>query len=515
MKQVAIGVAILVFVVLTAFAYKNHVAAVEAAARIADLEKSQAEQLASVKSEVAALSKSIDRVAASIANAVAASRDASLRGLDGVEGRVQRSLAAVQGRLAEVSDEQVRLSGRLEAELAADQPPALPQAAPMAPAATEPEATPPAPQARSLEAAASLLVSAPTAEPAIPRPPQRASPALDLPMQRAMQQGTAFYETGRYADARERFAAVLEKQPENDEARRMHAFSLYLENPADSSSYGRIEADLQAFARGGDADPEALRVLGLVAMEQARWSEARDRFAQAIALEPGNPKDAKNAGLCSLRLGDATAARRALDAACALAPADAESWHYAGMACLESGDKDAALARFRRCLEIEGGFVAARVRAGTLLAELGRTSDALETLAPVRRLADAAAAIGDCHEQLGDAGSARSAWLEAIGLIRENSAADRRRVASLYAKLAGSALKSGAPALCIDYCRQGLARDAEAAMLRALLGAGQVALGEVDEGRRLLQEIADAYPGSDAGTLAAASLAGASSIGRP
>jgi TolA-binding protein len=52
-------------------------------------------------------------------------------------------------------------------------------------------------------------------------------------------------------------------------------------------------------------------------------------------------------------------------------------------------------------------------------------------------------------------------------------------------------------------------------MLRALLGASQVALGEVDEGRRLLREIADAYPGSDAATLAAASLATAPEGGRP
>ncbi len=338
---------------------------------------------------------------------------------------------------------------------------------------------------------------------------------MDLPLQRAMEQGTAFYESGRYADARERFAAVVEKQPENDQARLMHAFSLYRENPADSGSYGRIEADLQAFARGADADPEALRVLGLVAMEQARWSDARDRFAQAIALEPGNPEDAKNSGLCSLRLGDASAARRAFDEACACAPADAESWHYAGMACLEAGDNEGALARFRHCLEIDAGFVAARLRAGTTLAQLGRSSEALETLAPVRRFADAAAAIGDCYERLGDADSARRAWLEAIGLVRENSAADRRLVASLYTRLARSARQSGAHAQCVTYCRQGLARDAEAAMLRALLGASQVALGEVDEGRRLLQEIADAYPGSDAGALAAESLSTAPPGGRP
>ncbi len=343
---------------------------------------------------------------------------------------------------------------------------------------------------------------------AVPLPP----PEQDLRLQDLVRQAAELYRSGSYRAAREHAAAALALEPADRRARLLHGLSLYNENPTESGVYSRVEADLLAFEHGADADPEAVRVLARVAMEQGRWELARERLARAAALQPGRADDAKALGFCALRLGDRSGARGAFDGACTLAPNDAEAWHYAGIACMEMGEREAALARFARCLAIDASFAAARLRAGALLADLGRSSEALETLAPARRLPDAAALIGDCHERLGDASAARAAWLQAAAALREGGDADRLRAAGLYVRLARSAWQSGAYTDCIAYCSEGLRRT-ENPMLRALLGGSEVALGEVDKGRRLLQQIVDAHGGTEAGALAAASLAAASGIG--
>lgn len=452
MKPVAIGLAILAFVVLSVLVLTNHIQAASAAARMSALERSQTEQSAQIKAEVAALAAVVERLNAELESDSGAQRAAL--------SDIARTLSSLERR------EVVRTAA----------------------AAVHPPQTAPLPQPAR-----------------VPAPPVAEQ---DLRLQDSVRQAAALYRSGSYHAARERAAAALALEPGNAQARLLHGLSRYRENPADSSAHARVEADLLAFADGADADPEALRVLGSVAIEQGRWELARERLARAAALRPANAEDAKALGFCSLRLKDLAAARRAFDQACTLAPGDAEAWHYSAVACIEEGEQAAGLARLERCLQIDPGFVAARVRAGAVLAELGRSSEALQILAPARRLPEAATLIGDCLERLGEGQAARTAWLGAVQSLQKGGDADRLRVAGLYTRLARSAWQSSAHADCAVYCREGLSRD-ESPMLRALLGASQMALGEVDRGRRLLQEVVDAHAGTEAGALAAASLAAA------
>ena len=356
MKPVAIALAILLLVVLSVLALKNYTLSAAAEARIRGLEASHADQLAAVRAEISAVAGAIDAVAAALA----------LEGAD-----AQRSLALVHRRLSEVTAAQARLG-----ELLSD-------------ARVDPPGVTPAPPAASLVA------------------------EQDLRLQSAMEQATEHYAAGRFREARKLSAAVLEQQPDDPRARLLHGLSLYHENPGDSAAHERIESTLLPFAQGSDADARALRALGHLALEQGRWVQARDRLTRAAALEPASPRDAMAIGFCSLRLGDLAEAREAFDEACRLSPDDVEAWHFAGIACAEAGDREAALERFARCVSLDPGFAAARLRAGELLADLGRCGEALQMLDPIRRLPEAATTIGDCHERLGDAQAARSAWLEA------------------------------------------------------------------------------------------------------
>ena len=479
MKAAAVAVAVAFLVALLFFAVRTYIAGVETAVRLRVLEQAQEERLAAVHAEVEAVGVRLDEIAGALSDDVAKSRDAARRQLEVVEGRVQRSFSSVQGRLAQASVEQARMGERLSEELRT--------------ATSEIPAQVSAELHASLEAAAARLQVTPASE----------APELDLPLQREMEKAVALFDAGRYAEACERFSAVLDRQPGNDAARLYHAVSLYYDNPADSGSYARIEAEL-----AGSADPAALRVLGLVAVERQQWGQALGYLQRVVAAVPGNAIDAKMAGICSLRVQDHAGARRYLDLSCSLTDGDAEAWHYAGLSYLESGDAEAALARFSRCLQIDGDFTAARIKAAAALMALGRGRDALQVLAVPRRSAEAAALSGDCHERLGEAAEARAAWHEALGLIRENTAEDRRRAAELYLRLARSAWQSAAYAESVSFCREGLRRE-PAPLLQVYLGASQTELGEVEKGKRLLQEVVDSYPQTEACELAGRMLAAA------
>jgi tetratricopeptide (TPR) repeat protein len=306
----------------------------------------------------------------------------------------------------------------------------------------------------------------------------QAAPELDLRLQHASAEGVSLFREGRYAAARARFERVLREQPANRDARVLHAISLYRENPADSSRYALIESQL-----AGETSAEAQRVLGTIAMERGQWATARACFQAAAAADPGRAEDARSQGSCSLRLADYAAAARSLDAACSLDGDSAESWHLAGEAHLACGDAAGAADRFARCLRVDPAFAAARLELARALISLDRCAEALEALAPARGSAERAVLVGDARAWLGDGAAARAAWAEAIGLIRENTDADRQRVASLYRRIALSAFESSAHSECIANGREALLRGPDP-LVEERMSASLAALAVANRGRR-------------------------------
>ncbi|HVB34280.1 MAG TPA: tetratricopeptide repeat protein [Patescibacteria group bacterium] len=78
---------------------------------------------------------------------------------------------------------------------------------------------------------------------------------------------------------------------------------------------------------------------------------------------------------------DSNSRRQKLEAFLASHPEDAFGRYGLAMECARSGDNDAALDHFDRLFESHPEYVAAYFQCGQLLAKLGRTEQARQTLA--------------------------------------------------------------------------------------------------------------------------------------
>ena len=66
----------------------------------------------------------------------------------------------------------------------------------------------------------------------------------------------------------------------------------------------RLKRDLLQVTGLADEEPEVLRVLGLLAMEQNAWGEALEYFQQVVALQPDSAADLGIAGRLCLHQRD-------------------------------------------------------------------------------------------------------------------------------------------------------------------------------------------------------------------
>ena len=90
--------------------------------------------------------------------------------------------------------------------------------------------------------------------------------------------------------------------------------------------------------------------LGEIAYDAGRIDEARQRFEDAIATEPGAPAPHNGLGLCLLAQGDIDAAERAFEAAAARGHTLAHT--NIGICRHRRGDADGALRSFARAVEL-------------------------------------------------------------------------------------------------------------------------------------------------------------------
>src|SRR5690606_20150323 len=127
--------------------------------------------------------------------------------------------------------------------------------------------------------------------------------------------GVAFYRTGMHAEAEREYRRVVALQP-------------------------------------GDA--EAHFRLGLIALRQARWGDARDAFEQSMTHGGRRVASLHDLALAHEALGDLDAAEAALAEASTLAPGDARLWIARGLLALRRNEVAAALDRFARARDALG-----------------------------------------------------------------------------------------------------------------------------------------------------------------
>lgn len=195
-----------------------------------------------------------------------------------------------------------------------------------------------------------------------------------------IQQGIAFVQAGRLAEARDVYRAVLAKRPDMALAYRHLAFVLWeLGQPR-----------------------EAIEVLKDAMQSGASIESVRTQLATYLA-ETGSAGDA-------LAIIGPEAERST----------DAETVNALGIAYARAGDRDAAFATFRRVLTLDTRNAMAWQNIGTLHLEAGEFHDAEEAfrraLEVDPRLAAAYTGLGVAHEKTGNRGAAIDNWWRAVEL---------------------------------------------------------------------------------------------------
>jgi tetratricopeptide (TPR) repeat protein len=127
--------------------------------------------------------------------------------------------------------------------------------------------------------------------------------------------GVAFYRTGMHAEAEREYRRVVALQP---------------------------------------ADAEAHFRLGLIALRQARWTEAREAFELSLTHGGRRVATLHDLALAQEALGDLDAAEATLAEASTLAPADARLWIARGLLALRRNEVAASLDRFARARDALG-----------------------------------------------------------------------------------------------------------------------------------------------------------------
>jgi tetratricopeptide (TPR) repeat protein len=422
--------------------------------------------------------------------------------------RARAELLALGRGQASLSERLRELSAAFQLATTASAPP--PQLTVLLPPASTPPAPAPAGEpVPQIPIAQAPAAEAPAAQGPAPQAPT-ADPEADLALQQEMAGGLSCLKQARYAEACVHFAAVLQRQPANTQARHYYAACLYRANPGASERYAEIERHLEQVLREQPANASALELSGRVRAERECWSDALDFFQRALELRPADPDCLRMAGLCALYGGDPEEAEGYLLRACSLGATAAEPWHLLALARERAGKPELALAGYLRCLELDPGFPQARLRAGRLLLGLGRLGEARELLQEhVRRRpgAEGWAALGDCLYALGQSQPAEELWRRALRELSPEVPRERRAAAELYLRLSRAAWQRRAGEQSLALAEQGL-RCEPLPLLRAYQGLGCLAAGQPVRGQALLLALVEEHPGSEAAVLAAEALAG-------
>ena len=125
------------------------------------------------------------------------------------------------------------------------------------------------------------------------------------------------------------------------------------------------------------AQPDALHMLGVIALQEARAAQAVELIRNSLLSNPGNASAHMNLGLALKALGQVDEALAAYAQAIALRPDYAQAHNSAAVALQDSGRWDDALASFDKAIACEPDYAQAHYNRGVLLHEQKRSDLAL------------------------------------------------------------------------------------------------------------------------------------------
>lgn len=153
-----------------------------------------------------------------------------------------------------------------------------------------------------------------------------------------------------------------------------------LQQGLDHHRAGRLrEADAQyrAVLKEEPRHPDALYLMGVLALQVGDAQAAVRLFTEATAVRPGDPEVRNMCGEAQRELGDPDAAiacyREALD----IDPRHAGAWNNLGNACRDAGDIAGAVEAYERALAIDPDLPMAHNNLGVVLKSRGRIGEAI------------------------------------------------------------------------------------------------------------------------------------------
>lgn len=134
-------------------------------------------------------------------------------------------------------------------------------------------------------------------------------------------------------------------------------------------------------------DPDATRMLGMVAQRRGNHAKAIDCFRRVLAVWPEDPALKIGLALSLFEHGEMDESTNLLRQACKLAPGSASAWFNLGEALWRQGDASASLPALQRALTLEPAHNSARLSLARVQASLGQVDAAIAGFREVIRRA--------------------------------------------------------------------------------------------------------------------------------
>ncbi|UCF92984.1 MAG: tetratricopeptide repeat protein [Desulfobacterales bacterium] len=256
---------------------------------------------------------------------------------------------------------------------------------------------------------------------------------------------------------------------------------------------GQSERAQEVYRRILDRDPlhpDALHLLGLLALEAGKAATAVALIGKAVHLDPGQAVFYNNLGNGYFEKGETAEAILKYQKAIELKPNYAEAWFNLGNAYQQQRRGNKAVHCYQQALAIESDLVAAWFNLGRAQKQQQRLSAAIQCFQEVMRRQPGCA---EAYEERGAIYRDLSRWDEALDCY-EKALAINPDSWRAYFNLGNVYREKNENARAIDYYRQALKREPLSAETYLNMGIAHKALGDTHEAAACYQRAAERAP---------------------